>query len=329
MAEQLDNPAGPESSQALKPPLPPPSNCWRTLNADDRCIVEKLLGEEPDYVNDPRFDKTNIETELFGAPASLVGADGISFQEAVPVVHLPVTGTSRVPSLRTQEEQLLFQRYNYARKRIAALWTEFSGRRLTSQGVRFLVAWGKRAHEIRSLIVSLNVPLVLAMAKRARFNNIDFNEMVSEGNMALLRSVEKFDCGRGFKFSTYSCRAILKSFSRVVMRATRYRGQFPVEFDPAIEQSDYCDRLREDIELDCVEELKGILCKNLAELNDVEQTVIRERFSLAAPAAPPTPPKTLEEVGAIIGVTKERVRQIQNKALRKIRQALEEVYLAA
>ena len=56
---------------------------------------------------------------------------------------------------------------------------------------------------------------------------------------------------------------------------------------------------------------------------------IRERFALTHPATTSQDPKTLEQVGAIIGVTKERVRQIQNKALGKIREVLEEEYLAA
>jgi RNA polymerase sigma factor (sigma-70 family) len=168
------------------------------------------------------------------------------------------------------------------------------------------------------------------MAKRTKLSNVDFNEMVSEGNMALLRSVEKFDCSRGYKFSTYSCRAILKSFSRVAMRASRYRGTFPMEFDPAMERSDYAESQRDSIEQDCVDELKDIILQNLAGLSDVETTVIAERFALGKPAGADAPlPKTLEQVGMIIGVTKERVRQIQNNALRKIRVALEDRYLAA
>jgi len=329
MAEQLIISAETERSMLQLRVLPPTQNCWRILNADDRVLLNKLLTEEPQFVDDARFANPNIETEIFGATAALTGATSTTFPPALPVVHIPVHGAPRMASLRGPEEQLLFLRYNYARKQVAAILGEHDGRRLSAPSVRTLLAWAKRAHEVRGLIVTLNVPLVLAMAKRARFTSIDFNEMVSEGNMALLRSVEKFDCGRGFKFSTYSCRAILKSFSRVVMRATRYRGQFPVEFDPSIEKSDYADRRREDIEFDCVEELKAILLQNLAELNDVEQTVIRERFALQAQVPAVGHPKTLEQVGALIGVTKERVRQIQNKALRKIRQALEEVYLAA
>ena len=146
--------------------------------------------------------------------------------------------------------------------------------------------------------------------------------MISEGNFALLRSVDKFDCSRGFKFSTYACRAILKSFSRVALRTSRYRGRFPTEFDPSLEKSDYVDRKRDGVEADCVEEIRDILSQNRAELNDMERTVIRERFALNDEVDQPRP-KTLEQVGELIGVTKERVRQIQNKALEKLRATIE------
>ena len=221
-------------------------------------------------------------------------------------------------------------RFNYARRATAAILEKSAGKRLTADATRRLIAWGHRVLATRGAIVRHNLPLVLAMAKRTRLTNVDFNEMISEGNMALLRSVEKFDCSRGFKFSTYSCRAILKSFSRVAMRASRYRGYFPTEFDPAMERSDYLEKKRIGVEMDCVDELKEIMLENLAELSEVEQTVIAERFALGRPTVNGKPvPKTLEEVGRIIGVTKERVRQIQNNALRKIRCTLETKYLAA
>ena len=75
-------------------------------------------------------------------------------------------------------------------------------------------------------------------------------------------------------------------------------------------------------ELDAAAEVKQIVETNEAELTRVERTVIFHRFGLAGEKD--TTPLTLEQVGQIIGVTKERVRQIQNKALEKIRLAIEE-----
>ena len=139
--------------------------------------------------------------------------------------------------------------------------------------------------------------------------------------MALIRAVDKFNVDRGFKFSTYACRAILKAFSRTALKSSRHKTRFPVEFEPDMEKSDWSDRKRDMVEEDCIDELKQIVDRNLADLSNVEETVIRRRFNWEQHEESPL---TLEEVGQIIGVTKERVRQIQNKALAKIRGVLEE-----
>src|SRR5690606_19884154 len=139
--------------------------------------------------------------------------------------------------------------------------------------------WHRRYEHLREYLVRTNLALVLAMAKRTRLGDVDFAEIVSEGNMALLRSVEKFNVERGFKFSTYACRAILKAFSRTAQKASRYRSRFPVEFEPDLEKSDWADRKRDMVEEDCVDELKAIVERNLADLSSVEETVIQRRFN--------------------------------------------------
>ncbi len=309
---------------------PPSGAVIRALAAEDQVLLTKLLTEPLDYVDHSDFAKAGVEREYFGGEAKLVSRNATRFVESDDPITTAVVSGERLPALTREQEHHLFSRYNYTRRMVAIIVAKSAGRRLSVAATRRLLAWGHRMLATRSVIVRLNMPLVLAMAKRTRLTNIDFNDMISEGNMALLRSVEKFDCSRGFKFSTYSCRAILKSFSRVAMRASRYRGYFPTEFDPAMERSDHLERRRVGIEEDCVDELKEILIDNLACLSEVEHTVITERFAIGPPAPGLAPaPKTLEQVGNIIGVTKERVRQIQNKALKKIRLALEDRYLAA
>ena len=309
---------------------PPSEAMFNSLAPEDQVLLRRLLTEPTDYMDHPEFAQHGIEQRLFGGDSKLSGFDSTRFTELGDEVTDAVDTGERLPALSTAQEQHLFKRYNYARRQVAAILAAATGKKLTTVNARKLMAWGHRMLASRSLIVRLNMPLVLAMAKRTRLSSIDFNELVSEGNMALLRSVEKFDCGRGFKFSTYSCRAILKSFSRVAMRASRYRGKFPAEYDPMMERSNFVETQRDGKIADCVDELKEILIGNLAGLSDVEQTVISERFALhVMPADPANGPKTLEQVGLIIGVTKERVRQIQNNALKKMRLALEERYLAA
>jgi RNA polymerase sigma factor (sigma-70 family) len=185
-----------------------------------------------------------------------------------------------------------------------------------------MVVWYERAMKARADLVRANLALVLAMAKRTRIPNVDFGEIVSEGNMALLRAVEKFDAGRGFKFSTYGCRAILKSFNRLATKTGQHHQRFPAEYDPAMEQSDYDVKRHEFQQADTIETVREILMLNRAGLTDVERTVVMERFAINTDERR----KTLAEVGKMVGLTNERVRQIQGCALGKIRKALTEEF---
>lgn len=310
-------------------PLMPAAGVLRSLDESDRATLERLLTEAIEFVDHPALHEKHADVTLFGTDARLDAPGDTRFDAPKSVTKRRTSSAARLPALSTEQEQTLFLRINYARMRIHRIQQRHAGRRLTQAVACELIAWADWEQRTRERIVEWNMPLVLAMAKRTRLSGVDFNEMISEGNMALLRSVDKFDCGRGFKFSTYCCRAILKAFSRVAMRTSRYRSTFPVEFDPAIERSDYQETRRCEIEADCVDDLKVILARNMADLTDVERTVIIQRFALEAAVSDVPMPKTLEQVGEIIGVTKERVRQIQNKALRKIRVAMEENYLAA
>jgi RNA polymerase sigma factor (sigma-70 family) len=233
--------------------------------------------------------------------------------------------------LTASQERVLFLQFNYCRYRVCKLRDKLrgAGDGFDADMAVELLAWHRRAEQLRDQIAQTNLALVLAMGKRTRMSEVDFGDLVSEGNMALLRAIDKFDVARGFKFSTYACRAILKAFSRAGVKLSRYRGMFPTDFDPALERSDYAETRRAGIEDDCADEIKHIISENRAELSDVEQEVIEHRFAIGRKRLrdPASSPMTLEQVGRIIGVTKERVRQIQNKALEKIRQSLEGDYL--
>jgi RNA polymerase sigma factor (sigma-70 family) len=232
------------------------------------------------------------------------------------------SGSVSPPQLmKGPEERLMFLRFNYCKKRLSSLQKQIRQGGLTMTRAREFLDWHRKFEHFREYLVRTNLALVLAMAKRTRLGEVDFAEVVSEGNMALLRAIDKFSADRGFKFSTYACRAILKAFSRTAMKSSRHRTRFPVEFEPEMEQSDWADRRRDIVEDDCIDELKAIVDRNLADLSSVEQAVIRRRFNWQQAEESPM---TLEEVGKTIGVTKERVRQIQNKALAKIRLVMED-----
>jgi RNA polymerase primary sigma factor len=284
-----------------------------------RALVLEALTVNLAYVKSEVFRKSSAERELF-EDAEEIEAASTSWYH--PMVDNEMIAQSAPSSslLTTAQEKHVFLKYNYARMRAQAAVKKF---RLQpgKQAAREVALWYERVRDTREVITQANLALVLAMAKRTRMSEVDFGELVSEGNMALLRAVEKFDVGRGFKFSTYACRAILKAFSRIAMKNNRYRQAFPTEFDPTMEKSNYQETQRADVEQDAVEELQRIIGENRAQLSDVERRVIEARF--AVNNGQDAEAMTLEEVGRVIGVTKERVRQIQNKALEKLRATIE------
>ncbi len=290
-----------------------------SLPEDSHALVTEALSVNLDYVKNDLFRKPSAERELFDEGMAIQAASTSWYH---PMVDDELISQSAPSSslLNTKQEQHLFLRYNYARMRAQAAVKRFQTHP-GKQIVREISHWYNRVRDTREVITRANLALVLAMAKRTRMSDVDFGELVSEGNMALLRAVEKFDVARGFKFSTYACRAILKAFSRIAMKNSRYRQAFPAEFDPAMEKSDYQEMRRADVEQDAVEELQRIIGENRAQLSDVEKTVIQARFAINR--GQDAPALTLEEVGRVIGVTKERVRQIQNKALEKLRATIE------
>jgi RNA polymerase primary sigma factor len=282
--------------------------------------VEALLEESYAFMDSPIYRRKNIESELYDFDREpqlpLVSWYQPTRDEAVDQA---MQGAPQL--MKGDEERMMFLRFNYAKLRLGKLQREIKKDGLTRKSGEAFLFWHRRFEHFREYLVRTNLALVLAMAKRTRLGDVDFAEIVSEGNMALIRAVDKFNVDRGFKFSTYACRAILKAFSRTAQKSSRHRTRFPVEFEPEMEKSDWADRRRDAVEEDCIDELKAIVDRNLADLSQVEETVIRRRFNWKQEDESPL---TLEEVGQIIGVTKERVRQIQNKALLKIRTVMEE-----
>ncbi len=303
----------------------------RRLSAEDERLLTQIMAGEQDFIDSPAFYEEEADRKIYDEAPDIQKPDTSWYH---PVMDdLSSTRNRTVKSaqqviLTGAEEKVLFHQFNYARYRIWKLQHEVWGtptRQPAPEQAEEILKWYRLSDTIREQIAETNLALVLAMAKRTRMSEVDFADLVSEGNMALLRAVDKFDAGRGYKFSTYACRAILKAFSRQGMKLSKYRQRFPTDFDPKLERSNFLEVKRSTFEKDAAEEVKRIVIENRADLSDVERTVIEHRFGLESGEL--EKPMTLEQVGQIIGVTKERVRQIQNKAMEKIRLQLEAHFL--
>ena len=293
------------------------------LSPRDQATLKRVLTDKYEFIDHELFalPRKKAEREVFDNAPEIPEPDTAWYHPVIDAGSAKAAQQAGSVLLTAEQERALFIQFNYCRFRVCEIRDKIDSPQVVDPKLAVeLLHWHQRAEALRDQIARTNLALVLAMAKRTRMSDVDFADLVSEGNMALLRAVDKFDAGRGFKFSTYACRAILKAFSRQGMKLSKYRQRFPTDFDPAMEKSNHLENLRKTHEQETAEEVKNIVLSNQADLTSVERTVIHHRFGIDS--ADESDPLTLEQVGQIIGVTKERVRQIQNKALEKIRNAL-------
>jgi RNA polymerase primary sigma factor/RNA polymerase sigma factor len=173
--------------------------------------------------------------------------------------------------------------------------------------------------ETKNQIIRANLRLVVSIAKRHVGPAENFFELVSDGNMSLIRAVEKFDYSRGNKFSTYASWAIMKNFARTIPDEHRRRDRFrtsQTEMFSATEDARSDQYEQESSQIQRETQVERILDR----LDEREQQIIISRFGLNRGHEP----LTLKQVGAEMGVTKERIRQIEARALSKLRRAAEE-----
>ena len=279
----------------------------RRLTSADRKIIRQRVLEDLSFVDHPSFRKHKLE--------AFTGVDSVLTGQMAPFSKL----------LSREQERKLFLRMNYARYQLQEEAKQARKAQVPMRTAKRILELHHLESHMRAHLVTKNLPLVLSMAKRTHIHGIDFGDMVSEGNMALLRAVDGFDCSRGFKFSTYACRAIMKSFARLAAKNNRLRARFPTEFDPAYEKSDWLDTRRQETAEYCTEELVKILQANSADLSPSELEVVKGRFGFEYGQSR----KTLVQMGEILGLTKERIRQIQKKAVGKLREALENKLLGS
>ncbi len=172
------------------------------FSPEDAELLMRAMTEPVEYIDHPTFRNRGTEKALFGEDPGAIRLDAGHFAPMPTFVtdsDIEAVERVSVATLTAQQEQKLFQRFNFARCKVFRIVKAHKAKKLPISQMRQLLMWFKIANAARAQIVQANLPLVLAMAKRTKLTGVDFSELISEGNMALLRSVDKFDCSKGLQ----------------------------------------------------------------------------------------------------------------------------------
>jgi len=280
--------------------------------------ANRLLEQKHEFVDHPSFaDPSSAETILGPMPASTAKASRAKPPAGLPPYLASLYGDA--PLLTREQEAHLFRKMNYLKYRAAKLREKLIPERARTADLNAIERFQEEALAVKNQIIRANLRLVVSIAKKRVGTSNNFFELVSDGNMSLIRAVEKFDFSRGFKFSTYASWAIMKNFARSIPEDKNRRDRFVTGHEEMFEAAADHRTGEHEYESDHRRNQETV-AGMLGRLNDRERLILTNRFGLGGASE-----MTLEQLGKEMGITKERVRQIESKAQEKLRKfALEQ-----
>jgi len=297
---------------------------YRVLN---EIRAQRFLEHPIEFIYHSSFDDPLMEETIRADMPDAEAFEDHRRQMRIPKDAPPeLISNYEMPLLSKEQEQHLFRKMNFLKYRASQLLKEMtlpSGlinyARLRVEALDQIEDNLKEATKVKELLIRCNMRLVTSIAKKHAGQAENFFELLSDGNMSLMRAVEKFDFSRGNKFSTYGSWAIMKNFARSIPDEKNRRERFVTGNEEVFDAAE--DKRSDEQEcLAAAAQAAEKVNRLLEYLEPREREIIRMRAGLDNNGDG----MTLEKIGEKLGITKERVRQLNVRAVKKLRTLGEE-----
>jgi RNA polymerase primary sigma factor len=276
--------------------------------------ARRLLDQPIEYIHNASFeDASNDSAYLAPMPGEEQFGNQVKSMGPPKDVPAEMAHLYRWPLLTKDQEQHLFRQMNYLKYKLNKVRQSTAPGSARVGDLRQMEELHARVRKVRDRLIQCNTRLVANIAKKhsGAFDNLP--ELMSDGSISLMRAVEKFDYARGNKFSTYATWAIMKNFARSIPDEKHHRERYVTGHEEMFES-------RPDVRTDEQEILaqadaaRDRVTRLLESLDPRTREVIRMRGGLDGNAE-----MTLEQIGQHFGITKERVRQINVRGMKQLR----------
>ncbi|HEY2783849.1 MAG TPA: sigma-70 family RNA polymerase sigma factor [Fimbriiglobus sp.] len=288
------------------------SSMYRVAN---EVRAERLVREPLDYMYNEEFDDPAKEALLLGPmPGEVEFFEKIRAMRPPKDVDPQMAYLYEKPLLTREQEAHLFRKMNFLKHQYNKLRAKIDPARARVQELLDLERLNTDSKSVRDLLIECNQRLVHSLATKHLQPGQTLDELKSDANISVMRAVEKFDYGRGNKFSTYATWAIMKNFARSIPDEHTRRSRYVTGTDEVFDA-------KADVRTDEAEILaaataaKNRVSELLEVLDPRTRDVIKMRTGLDGSAE-----MTLEQIGQHFGITKERVRQINVRGMKQLRE---------
>ncbi len=288
------------------------SSMYRVVN---EVRAKELVRTPVDYIYNAEFDDPAKEAEIL-APMPQAAEFETKRAGKTPPKDVPahMAHLYEWPLLTKEQEQHMFRKMNFLKHKLHTLQESLDPAKATVEDLKRAEELKQGIRDARDVLINCNQRLVYAQAKQKLALGENIDDLVSDGNLSLMRAVEKFDYGRGFKFSTYATWAIMKNFARSIPDAKTHKQRYMTGHDELFEaKADV--RSDEQEVLALADAARARVNRLLEHLDARTRDVIRMRTGLDG-----SEEMTLEQIGQHFGITKERVRQINVRGMKMLRE---------